>query len=293
MRTQLADQTVLFDESVRDLRWFLLPSEAYDWLHNSQHAATKPRVNPPFTPITYPRQDVPTPRKIVPPDTQHNKTNDTDLSQCNDTNSNNEDGLSKVRSDFQDGLIQSLTSGFTQDTNMSTQPNNSASRTTSLNTNQNKVELLPPEKSDLLSSSDSSVNSGPSSGDKRPPDEGTVCEKSSKIPKTSSKSDIVEKGAIDADRKSDLSVNVTPENAHSDGTGVTPRSSQETSHVNSTKPTAGPDVKGEKKGFVCMDGACLQKRTTNAASLPDAPGGKHKWRSPPKHIFKPTTQVKC
>ncbi len=297
---------------MRDLRWFLLPSEAYDWLNNPQHAATKPRISPPFTPITYPRQevptlrkivpsntqDVPTLRKIVPPDTRVKNTNvGGDSTQCcdskhNDSSPSNENDLSKARGDFHTGLTQNLTEGFTQDSSLSTQNTENSDSNSRNPSDQGSTVLVPQEKPSLFSNCDKSVNSGPNSaasgpipatsgpslatngpnsGEKRPPDRGTVCEKSSKIQKTSPKSDM-------AKNTSDTHV-------------ITKEISQENNSAHSTETEPESNVKGEKKGFICLDGACLQKRTTNAIALPDAPGGKHKWRSPPKHIFKPTTQV--
>ncbi len=242
-------------------------------------------------------QEVPTFRKIVPPETQlNNKNGSRDSAQCSDTEHayllSHDKDPSKARSDFQAGLTQSLTEGFTQDTNMRTQNTENSDNISRNPSDQGSTVLVPQEKPSLFSNCDnpetsgpnlatsgpspattgpSSVTNGPNSGDKRPPDGGTVCEKSSKIQKTSPKSDM-------AKNTSDTSV-------------ITNEISQGNNSTHSTETQSDSNVKGEKKGFICLDGACLQKRTTNAPALPDAPGGKHKWCSPPKHIFKPTTQV--
>lgn len=58
-RVQIADQTVMFDSEVNDLRWFLLPSEALLWLQNPQQAAAAASsTTSPFHPVTYPRMDL-------------------------------------------------------------------------------------------------------------------------------------------------------------------------------------------------------------------------------------------
>ena len=53
-RCHLPDQTLMFDEEAKRLRWFLLPSEAMEWLQNAPKIGGDSK-SAPFQVVTYPR----------------------------------------------------------------------------------------------------------------------------------------------------------------------------------------------------------------------------------------------
>ena len=55
---QLGEQAVQFDDYTERMRWFLLPSEAWQWLQDPARAAADAKTAPPvpFQPLEYPRK---------------------------------------------------------------------------------------------------------------------------------------------------------------------------------------------------------------------------------------------
>ena len=55
---QLGEQAVQFDDYTERMRWFLLPSEAWQWLQDPARAAADAKTASPvpFQPLAYPRK---------------------------------------------------------------------------------------------------------------------------------------------------------------------------------------------------------------------------------------------
>ncbi len=92
----------MFDEESKELRWFLLPSEAYSCMHNNGDFSKT--TQPPFTPVSYPRDQPPVTRSTIQPPSKNN---------CErGVGSKHVESTDKMRESFQEGMISSLSNGF-------------------------------------------------------------------------------------------------------------------------------------------------------------------------------------
>ena len=117
---ELGDQTLLFDESSSRLRWFLLPSESYSYLHNT--GSNKPKIKVPFTPVQYPREKPIVSRTIIVPEHVAQKETFSVVSEKNLSRRTD----SETRDSFQQEVISSLSDGFNSESNSITLTDNSS-----------------------------------------------------------------------------------------------------------------------------------------------------------------------
>ena len=274
----IADQTVLFDQDVGDLRWFLLPSEALMWLQKPQQAAALGARKPPFQTATYPRKET----------VEMNRAAE---GQDQIQGNNAEVRISEEKPEmpvFQDGMVEYLLHGYEKS---ETLLQNSASCTESRAAGRQDSEAARTTKSteplkgkaenlQMKTGDESCCEESDNKGDSadyitKPADEESVC-------------DVVET-PLDAVATYTKLTAVMPCLKNSNNDANTGTFNQDvtacTSALNKPEVSCNKDMQSQDSGFACA------RRPQGIQTPVTTPHTGYKWQSPPKEIFKPTVQV--
>ena len=308
----IADQRVLFADDTDKLRWFLLPSEALQWLQQPESMTTQPAAPLPFEPLLYPRQQdsvVPGYQLSNPANFKHCFVDPSQHSRamgqntkCNKVNNSNTETSSRSR----ESSPWRLRDGKSKLEESRNPRKNSPRNVKDVNSDDRTMTTMAASlMAEGLLSALQEIQSGKTGDTETFRNVLTKClsagfledgpnEKDLKNPDAHfQKTDILNGQEASPGRTapSDQSESVTQTN--SDNPSVT-------ENVTGGRERAGIMSENEQIGNVpdsklsCVNGACFRKRetkSTGTGSQVAAPPAGHRWHPPNKKIFNASVKV--